>query len=360
MRRTDIKAILVAQSENGAILACPAYATYRYSWLRDGTFCAVALDRTGQRAASRRFHEWVSARVLAFEAPMRRAIEAMASGEEPAAADYLPCRFAPSGHAPHGDGWGAFQMDGPGLWLWGLWEHVRGFGGREAVAAELQRAAAVAAEYVTAMWRRPSYDAWEEHSDRLSTSTLAACLSGLLAAHRLGLELGGTPAAVEGIRSELDARCRRLGYLPRSDADDSVDASLLWCGPLLGVFHENDGAWRASLGRIETELIGGDGGVYRYADDTFYGGGQWPVLAAAYGLACLHRGGSGDKERARRCADWIEGQRGSDGRLAEQSSVAALHPEHVPEWEARWGPVARPLTWSHAMTVLLGAALEAD
>ena len=358
MTRADIDTILAAQDESGAILACPAYPTYRYSWLRDGAFCAVALDAGDAQAASRRFHAWVGQRVLAFEAPMRRAIEAAAIGEEPGPEDFLPCRFAASGHVPTGDGWGAFQLDGPGLWLWALREHAQASGGQASLEGESRRAAALAAEYVAALWRQPSYDAWEEHGEHLSTSTLAACLAGLLSAHRLGIELDGMHATVEAIRQAIAERGRRLGYLPRSDGDDAVDASILWCGPLLGAIHRDDPAWRATLARIETELIGPEGGVHRYATDTFYGGGQWPVLTASLGLALFGIGQPGHEAAARRSAAWIEQQRHDDGSLPEQSSEHLLHPSRLREWESRWGFVARPLTWSHAMAILLRRAIE--
>lgn len=211
----------------------------------------------------------------------------------------------------------------------------------------------MATEYIVALWRQPSYDAWEEHGNHLSTSTLAACLAGLLAAHRLGIETQAMPASVEGIRGVIGTRGRRLGYLPRSDADDAVDASILWCGPLLGAFHSSDATWLATLERIERELVGPSGGVHRFTSDTFYGGGQWPLLTAALGLAHLGRGQSGDIGRAEACVDWIERQRRTDGSLPEQVSDHLLHPEHLAEWQARWGPVASPLTWSHAMALLL-------
>lgn len=245
-------------------------------------------------------------------------------------------------------------MDGPGLWLWALGRHVRAGG---AFDSAVQRAAALDAEYIAAMWRAPSHDAWEEHAEYLATSTLAACLAGLLAAHRLGLETAGMQSAVEGIREELASRAARVGYLPRSDGDDAIDASILWCGPLLRAFDVGDPAWVSTLDRVEAELVGPDGGVYRYGTDTFYGGGQWPVLTAAYGLACIERDGAGDHERATRALAWVEDQRDADGRLPEQSSRYVLAPERVTEWKARWGPVATPLTWSHAMTVLLAVAL---
>lgn len=355
--RVDMAVIRAAQTESGAILACPDYRTYRYSWLRDGSFCAAALDVGGDTAASGAFHRWVAQRVLAFEGPMRRAIESVAVGETPGPDDYLPCRFSEAGVAPTGDGWGAFQMDGPGLWLWSLDRHAQAAGGRPSLGSLEQRAAALAAEYVVAMWRQPSYDAWEEHADRLASSTVAADLGGLLAAHRLGLAPGGMQLAVEGMRLELAARAARVGHLPRSDGDDAVDGSILWCGPLLGAFHPSHAAWRSTLSHVQSDLVGPDGGVHRYRGDTFYGGGQWPVVTAAYGLACLWRNEPGDHEQAEAALAWIEDQRDADGRLPEQSHEHLLDPAKLPEWEARWGPVATPLTWSHAMTVLLTEAL---
>ena len=41
--RTDLAVIRAAQTESGAILACPTYPTYRYSWLRDGSFTGDAI-----------------------------------------------------------------------------------------------------------------------------------------------------------------------------------------------------------------------------------------------------------------------------------------------------------------------------
>jgi GH15 family glucan-1,4-alpha-glucosidase len=347
-----------AQTESGAILACPTYPTYRYAWLRDGAFCAVALDRGGERAAAGRFHEWVAARVLDLEPAIRRAIEAVAAGRDPDPADHLPCRFTAGGLVPSGDGWGTFQMDGPGLWLWALGIHVRVATATSQPAPTLRRAAAVTAEYVAALWRRPSFDAWEEHGDRLSTSTLAACLTGLLSAHRLGIEPPGAAEAASDIRAEITARAGRCGYLPRSDADDAVDASILWSAPLLGAVSPTAPYWKPTLDRVESELLDEDGGVHRYVGDEFYGGGAWPVLSASLGLAMLQLGRPGDHERAERCAAWIERQRRADGGLPEQSSAQPLHPETLGTWQDRWGPVASPLSWSHAMAILLRRALH--
>jgi GH15 family glucan-1,4-alpha-glucosidase len=355
----DVAVLIRAQTENGAILACPTYPTYRFAWLRDGSFCAVALDAAGRIDAADRFHAWAAGRVLDHEPAMRRAIEAVSAGRRPGPHDHLPCRFTGAGVAPTGDGWGAFQMDGAGLWLWALRVHARQAGPFSRMAREIARAAAVATEYLAALWRQPSFDAWEEHGDRLSTSTLAACLEGLLAGHRMGYGSGGAADAVDAIRAEIAIRGRRLGYLPRSDADASVDASLLWCAPLLGALHPDSPSWGPTVAKIESDLVDDEGGVHRYCADGFYGGGAWPVLTAALGLAYLQRGSPGDLDRAARCAAWVERQRAPSGDLPEQSSRHLLHPDQLAIWQQRWGAVASPLSWSHAMAILLRRGLEA-
>ena len=47
----------------------------------------------------------------------------------------------------------------------------------------------------------------------------------------------------------------------------------------------------------------------------------------------------------------------ADGHLPEQVSDRPLSPAHVQPWVARWGPIARPLLWSHAMYLILNDAL---
>lgn len=88
------------------------------------------------------------------------------------------------------------------------------------------------------------------------------------------------------------------------------------------------------------------GGVHRYLQDEFYGGGQWPVLAGAYAAIDI-------EETARRAAlDWIEDQADSQGHLPEQSTARLLNPDYHQPWLQRWGPIASPLLWSHAMYLI--------
>jgi isomaltose glucohydrolase len=98
----------------------------------------------------------------------------------------------------------------------------------------------------------------------------------------------------------------------------------------------------AHLERIEREL-----GYHRHADDVYYGGGEWPVLAGFVGWARRSLG----RDAAGQLA-WIEAAANPDLTLPEQTGER-LHPATYAEWVSRWGPPASPLLWSHAMYLTL-------
>jgi isomaltose glucohydrolase len=62
-------------------------------------------------------------------------------------------------------------------------------------------------------------------------------------------------------------------------------------------------------------------------------------------------------EGAQRCLDYIESSANEAGELPEQITVASLHTEWIGAWIERWGPVARPLLWSHANYLSLYARM---
>ena len=74
-------------------------------------------------------------------------------------------------------------------------------------------------------------------------------------------------------------------------------------GPGLAWFAQS----AAGGGAIEADLA--HGGVHRYAADTFYGGGQWPVLAA---LLAGHHVRVGSHDRAWQLLDWVVSTADSD------------------------------------------------
>lgn len=126
-----------------------------------------------------------------------------------------------------------------------------------------------------------------------------------------------------------------------------VDGSLLAVAALYDVLPLDDPLVTRTVRVIEDQLV--DGGVHRYPSDTFYGGGQWPVLAC---LLARHHGRCGDHARATELLDWVVSVADQDNLLPEQVAPM-LAPLVLDEWLERWGPSAHPLVWSHGM--FLGA-----
>src|SRR5262249_28004345 len=72
LRRVDdplvlrsIEVLKAGQAASGAFVASPSFTVYRYAWLRDGAFCAHALDVVGETAAAAAWHAWVARSVEA-------------------------------------------------------------------------------------------------------------------------------------------------------------------------------------------------------------------------------------------------------------------------------------------------------
>ena len=108
----------------------------------------------------------------------------------------------------------------------------------------------------------------------------------------------------------------------------------------------------ATIAKIEADLV--RGGIHRYHDDTYYGGGAWLLLTAWLGWYYAE---AGNTARAAVLRDWVAAQAMPDGALPEQVPQMLLAPEHYAGWVARWGEIARPLLWSHAMYLILESVL---
>lgn len=340
--------ILANQAGNGAFVAGPTFPQYQFAWLRDGAFIAEALDLIDESVAASRFHDWVASLIIGSEAGLESAATDAVAGIAPDPAHYLHCRYRADGTAGPLD-WPTFQLDGPGIWLWSLGVHARS--GRPVTPAHRQ-AAGLAARYLAALWGYPSYDAWEESPMHVHTSTLAAILAGLRALESIGPDLVDSM-----ITSARDSICAIIesggGPLTKWRGSSEVDGSLLWVASPYGLLDPGARRFDATLRRVEAELVSSDGGVHRYASDTYYGGGEWVLLTAALGRVYLRRAAPGDLARAESCLAWIEAQADPDFTLPEQVKRRALHPECIEEWEQRWGPSARPLLWSHASYLAL-------
>jgi GH15 family glucan-1,4-alpha-glucosidase len=350
----SVEVILSGQDPSGAFVASPTFPTYAYSWVRDGSFIAYALDRIGHHDPARRFHRWVTTTLLAHSDRAEAAISRAAMGHPPLAGKYLPCRFTLDGHA-HDDDWPSFQLDGYGTWLWALHQHLQRKPDPGPLTPDDEGAIELVVRYLTALWQLPCYDCWEEHGDRSHPSTLGCLYGGLRAASTL---IGDETAAstAREIQKAVLADCRPRGRLAKHlDDPGGVDASLLWCATPFGLVDPDDPLMAATVAEIERTCLDRDGGVHRYPQDTYYGGGSWPLLAAWLGW---HKARAGRHDQARATLRQIEDTADPDGLLPEQTSRHLLDHPSLAQWEKRWGPAAHPLLWSHAMYLVLHAELN--
>jgi GH15 family glucan-1,4-alpha-glucosidase len=119
---------------------------------------------------------------------------------------------------------------------------------------------------------------------------------------------------------------------------------------------EPDHPWvTVTIRQIEADLVHA-GGVHRYLGDTYYGGGEWLLLAGFLGWHYAETGRTSD---ARRELAWIASHANERDELPEQTPDHLLAPAELPGWETRWGAIATPLLWSHAMFLTLAFELGA-
>ncbi|MCL2464537.1 MAG: glycoside hydrolase family 15 protein [Micrococcales bacterium] len=352
LRTASLDLIAGLQAPTGAFPACSTFAVYQYSWLRDGTYIALALDVAGRHMPASAFHRWVGGVIEHMSPAIDAVLAHRAAGLVPDASLLLPTRYTLDGEVeqPNDDAWPTVQLDGYGVWLWGLRHHLDGRLCPDSLRSPVRKVA----DYLVATWDLPCYDCWEEFGDRRHTSTLGAIAAGLAAAAGL-LSDGAYQRVADEVVAWMRRECVVDGCLVKGPQDHRADASLLTLAVPLEVFDPFDPVMAAAAHRIEQELVSPGGGVYRYLGDTYYGGGAWLIEACWLGLYDLATGRPGD---ARRCQDWVIAHVDHQMGLPEQVTDEAQVPEMVQPWIEKWGPPASPLLWSHAMFVLLDEALD--
>lgn len=339
------------QAETGAYPAAPGPAPYRNAWLRDGAFVADAMSRAGQIESAERFFGWCAAIVLERCEVIDRLVERHRAGNPVAVEEHLHARYTLSGREVP-EAWPSFQLDGWGEWLWALNAHVARHG-RE--LSSLRDGVEPILVYLSEFALEPTYDWWEERLGQHST-TLAAVGAGLAGGADLAFVCPTLREAARRKAAEVfavvrgDAEAR--GRLGRSLGDDLLDGSLIACATPFRTFEPHEPVMAATVAALEAELA--HGGVHRYPGDSFYGGGEWLLLAALLGWHYVELGRRAD---ARAQLEWIAGHARGGGELPEQVEDHLLVPEGLEEWRRRWGPSASPLLWSHAMFVTLALEL---
>jgi isomaltose glucohydrolase len=348
----SIAVIERCQHPSGGYIAAPDYASYRYCWLRDGSFTAGAMSRAGRPDSATAFFDWYATVMRARAGHIADIVARAGRDELVVDAELLPTRYELDGT----DGvepWANFQTDGYGTVLFVLVAHAHRYHidldpYRDVIAATV--------DYLVAFGERPCFDWWEEATEQRHTSTMVAVLAGLRAAAGAGVLDEQRRMAAEKTAAELEAvvlgDAERAGFLPKWIGSDAVDGSLLSCIQPFGLLPPDHPIVRATVAKIRTDIL--HDGVYRYLGDTFYGGGEWPILTAWLGWAEF---AAGDAASARERLEWIVAQATEDGALPEQVSTHAQDPQYVGEWERRWGPVATPLVWSHAMFLTVASVI---
>lgn len=340
--------ILAHQHPGGAYVASPTFSTYAYSWLRDGSFIAHAIDRVGEHGSAAAFHRWVGTVLRRYDAKLADLTARGLAGERVPLAEQMHTRFTVDGAESDAE-WTNFQLDGYGTWLWALVDHLARTGDA-ALYAELRPGVQRLVAYLRAFWHLPCYDCWEEFGEKIHTATLAAVYGGLQAIGSYDPTLADdTPDA---IRAFVLERCVVDGRLAKYIGSTLVDASLIGAATPYGLFPPDHPLMVATINRIARDLH--HGGVRRYVEDTYYGGGEWLLLAAWLGWYYAE---AGEREPAQRLLSWVAAQATVEGHLPEQICTDPLSPAHYQPWVERWGAVATPLLWSHAMYLILRDAL---
>ena len=342
----SIELLRSGQHASGAYVAAPTYPTYRFAWLRDGSFCAYAMDLVGQHDSAAAFHRWVGTTLGRHRAHVLDATAAARDGAD--LNRMLPTRFTLDGELEDASGeqWPNFQLDGYGTWLWSLGQHLQN---GQPLDPQVAQSAQLVTDYLEAAAHLPCYDCWEEFGDGHHTSTLGAVAAGLRTAGNLLARPEATRRADE-IEAQLHQRHVRDGVLVKQLGDERVDASTLWLALPFEVFDLDDPVIVATAERIRADLVRAEHGVTRYHGDTFYGGGAWVLLTAWLAWFEL---ASGDIERAEMRYRWIVETASPTGELPEQLLAEPQAPDQVEPWTRLWGPVATPLLWSHAMFLVL-------
>jgi isomaltose glucohydrolase len=352
LARRSVELIAEHQDAGGAYPASPTFRVYRYCWLRDGAFCADAMSRAGVADSADAFFGWCAGVLTDRAEQITSLIDRAAAGERVTPADHPPTRFTLAGEEV-GEDWWDFQLDGYGTWMWALDAHVRRHGQSP---ARWLPAVELCARYLTAFWDQPCYDWWEEHVDGVHPSTLAAIAAGLRAAVAVGVAPGVAEPAQRATDAIGDLVLRSGvvdGRLVKTvGAGDTVDASLVACAVPFGIVPPGGPVAEATYRAVVEEL--GPDGVHRYRADTYYGGGRWLLLA---GLLGWYESVTGRHGEALRRLQWMHQQADAGGQLPEQINDDAFDRSFIASWERRWGTVAKPLLWSHAMYIILADVL---
>jgi GH15 family glucan-1,4-alpha-glucosidase len=357
--QSSISIIKLNQHPSGGYIACPLFAQYGYSWLRDGTFIAYSMDIAGQHESARQFYKWMQRVLQGKRGQVDELIRKHKESIWIERNEFLNTRYHLDGRDDASE-WGNFQLDGYGTWLWGLAEHIR-FTGERALLDEFRTSIELTIDYLQTFWLYPNYDCWEEYPDFVHPATLASIYGGLRGIGELEERSELLDKAEEIKRFILEHAVIEDRFVKSVQFVDGqwrpvqphVDASLLWLTVPFRVVEPAHRLMQNTIRAIEHDLK--HDGIQRYSADTYFGGGEWLLLTAWYGWV---KAELGDYDEANRCREWIVSKADVLHRLPEQVPDSLRNHEAYTDWVNRLGPSPLPLLWSHAMLLVLSNKLS--
>ncbi len=344
----SIEVILENQSPIGAYIASPNFETYHFSWIRDGSYIAYSMNLAQKHESAANFHNWV-AKVVLDRSKIVDTLTKVNALDLINEGCYLHTRFTMDGKETEED-WPNFQLDGFGTWLWSLAEHIKIT--KKPLNQQLRLAIQVVSKYLLTLWQTPCYDLWEEHPSSIHPYTLACIYGGLRSIESLIDE--SFSLQTEKIKAYILNHHKYNGYISKFMDDPQVDASLIGLCIPYNLFSHNDAVMQKTIFQIEQQL-NNNGGVKRYSNDSYFGGGEWILLSAWLGWYYCQ---ANEIAKARELQQWIEEQAIRQHNLPEQVPNNLRYPEKFNYWEKRWGKIANPLLWSHAKYIILKNNLD--
>ncbi|HET7580124.1 MAG TPA: glycoside hydrolase family 15 protein [Bacillales bacterium] len=346
LKQISVHVIKKYQHISGAYVASPCFENYKYCWLRDGSFIAYSMDCVGEHESAGQFYEWVHSTILKQKDRLDHLLNKFKNHEVLRGEDFLPCRYTLEGKETKDD-WPNFQLDGYGTWLWGLCEHIE-ITNNPNLLKTYKESIEMTICYLCSFWKHPNSDCWEENENQIHPSTLACIYGGLQAMNRY-YKRESVESVIMEIKNYLKHQAVLDGRFVKHIGSTSVDASLLWLAVPFRVFDIHDPYMKETVRKIESDILF-EGGVRRFPEDTYYGGGEWILLSGWLGWYYKE---AGRQEEARKQLDWMEAQADNNGLMPEQSIKHVNDSSFIQHWTDLWGDVAKPLLWSHALYLIL-------
>lgn len=349
----SIEIIKKYQSDFGLYIASPNFENYKFCWLRDGTFIAYSMDMSGNHKSSRLYYLGINKIIKKRKAKVKNLLKDYKKSGVIISNNMMPTRFTLRGKQTNTD-WSEFQLDGYGIWLWGLSNHLEITNSKELLDSEFRESVDLVLEYLKCFWNKPNYDCWEENGNKIHSSTIGCIYSGL---NSIGSLRGGKELwdFCQGMKKYLLNNCVKNGYITKFVGTDLVDSSLLWLFTSFKLLEGSDELMLNTIGKIEHDLL--NSGLKRYISDEYYGGGEWPLLTSFLGWVYVTLGKLKDAEKmlnnVANCAD-------ENYLLPEQVPINLNFPEKYHYWKNKWGEIANPLLWSHAMYIILYCLLQKE